>query len=30
MLKRESRTSLYAVQCKLQPGSVPMFCPYHL
>ena len=29
MLKCESRTSLYAIQYKPQPGSVLMFCPYY-
>ena len=29
MLKCESRTSVYAVQYKCQPGSVMMFCPYY-
>ena len=29
MSKCESRTSLHAVQYKLQSGSVLMFCPYH-
>ena len=29
MLKGESRTSLYAVQYKRQPGSALMFCPYY-
>ena len=29
MLKWESRTSLYAVKYKWQPGSALMFCPYY-
>ena len=29
MLKCEIKTSLYAVQCKWQPGSVLMFCSYY-
>ena len=28
MLKCETRTSIYAVQYKWQPGSVLMFCHY--
>ena len=29
MLKCESRSSLHALQCKWQPGSVLKFCPYY-